>query len=303
MSGSAVVFEQHRRRLLRLAYRMLGTMSDAEDVVQDAYLRFHRADVESVQSPEAWLVTVVTRLALDRFRAAKTERRAYVGPWLPEPWMQGARDEETPDARSQRKSELSYAALVLLDRLEAEERAAFLLREVFDVDYGVVAAALERNEAACRQLVHRARERVFEGKPRRRSTAAEQEDLLRRLHAAAETQNTDALAKLFDPDAVFVSDGGGKVSAALRSIHGADRLVRVTQGVARKERVKVSEIRFLDAEPALVTWWRDQVRSVTFVDARDGMIHAVYKVLNPNKIREVGPPPTASRAAARAVGP
>jgi RNA polymerase sigma-70 factor (ECF subfamily) len=108
---------------------------------------------------------------------------------------------------------------------------------------------------------------------------------------------------LFVPDAVFVSDGGGKVSAALRIIRGADRLVRVTTGVARKERVQVSEIRFLDAEPALVTWWRDQVRSVTFVDASDGMIHAVYKVLNPNKIREVGPPPTASRAAARAVGP
>ncbi len=225
MSGPAAVFEQHRRRLLRLAYRMLGTMGDAEDVVQDACsgshfglsvrrflpptgegqkpapfppksghrwiflgqlnrvelcVRFHRADFESVKSPEAWLVTVVTRLAMDRLRAAKTERRAYVGPWLPEPWMQGAREEDAPDARSDRQSELSYAALVLLDHLEAEERAAFLLREVFAVDYGVVAAALERNEAACRQLVHRARERVFEGKPRRRSTAPEREDNFRR---------------------------------------------------------------------------------------------------------------------------
>jgi RNA polymerase sigma-70 factor, ECF subfamily len=151
------LFEQQRRRLRGIAYRMLGSLGDAEDVVQEAYLRWHAVDLGTVRSAEAWLVATTTRLAVDRLRSLAAERRAYAGPWLPEPWQGEVDDGAAPDRRLERAADLSIASLLLLERLTPEERAAFVLREVFEVAYAEIAATLDLTEAACRQLVHRAR--------------------------------------------------------------------------------------------------------------------------------------------------
>lgn len=294
MTPRATPFEQHRPRLTRLAHKMLGSAADAEDVVQDAYLRFAQADASALRSAEAWLVTVVTRLCLDRLRAVQVERRAYSGPWLPEPWMRGEHAVEPPDSPGERREALSYAALVLLERLSPEERAAFLLRVIFGEDYGVVAAALEKTEAACRQLVHRAEERLAEGRARREATASERLDLLRRFQAAASAEDTAALTALLRPGATYTADGGGKTFAAPYVLQGVARVLRIVIGVARKVALDggVREVlALLDGEPAVITYRNGQPYSLTFLDVVEGRIAAVYKVLNPEKLRDV-PAPT-----------
>src|SRR5690348_8683877 len=194
-------FERHRPRLFGIAYRMLGSRTDAEDVLQDAYLRWHRGTAEELRSAEAWLVTAVTRLCIDRLRAARTEREAYVGPWLPEPLIGDTAP--TPDARAELSSSLSIAFLVVLEQLAPEERAAFLLHEVFDSDYAEIAEILGKSEAACRQIVSRARKRVRENRPRVKVTEVARQRLLDRFVNAVQTQDKDALLALFAQDATW----------------------------------------------------------------------------------------------------
>jgi RNA polymerase sigma-70 factor (ECF subfamily) len=280
--------DQHRPRLLRLAHRMLGAVADAEDVVQDAYLRFHQRfepeDGEAVRSPEAWLVTVVTRLAIDRLRAAKVEREAYTGSWLPEPWMQGETPGDAPDSRAERGGELDYAALVLLERLSPEERAAFLLREAFDVDYPLIAETLQKTELACRKLVQRARERLDQGEPRYRSSVAERRDLLLRLQAAAVSQDSESLARLIAPGATYTTDGGGKVFASPRVLEGVARVSRLILSVARKGR-HVDRLVDVEGEPAIASYRDGSFYALTFVDAGPGSrITSVFKIMNPDKL-------------------
>ncbi len=164
MNDRATIFQQHTPRLFGIAYRMLGSRADAEDVLQEAYLRWHQTNIEGVETPEAWLVTTVTRLCIGRMRAARVEREAYIGPWLPEPLSTG--DSAPPKYRAEFASDLSIALLVLLERLAREERAAFLLHDVFDCEYAEVARILGKREVACRQMVHRARVRVRYDRPR-----------------------------------------------------------------------------------------------------------------------------------------
>jgi RNA polymerase sigma-70 factor (ECF subfamily) len=266
---------------------MLGSVADAEDVVQDAYVKYHQADLTALRSVEAWLVTVVTRLAIDKLRAVQVERKAYVGTWLPEPWMHGETPTETPEAEGARQSDLSYAVLVLLERLSPEERAVFLLRDVFDVEYGVIADAVSKSEAACRQMLHRAHEHLAEGEPRRRATTAERLDLLRRFHAASVAQDRDTLASLFAPGATYASDGGGKVFAAPRVLRDMARILRLVLVVARKTEPRDEWIEFVDGEPAIVTYKGDAPYSLTFIDSDDSGIARVFKILNPEKLRGV----------------
>jgi RNA polymerase sigma-70 factor, ECF subfamily len=286
--SSSVSFEQHRPRLLRLAHRMLGSLHEAEDVLQDAFVRFHEADVESVRVPEAFLVTIVTRLALDRLRRAKTERAAYVGQWLPEPWMYGAHEDAGPDARQERASELSYAALVLLSQLSPEERAAFLLREVFELEYAQVAEALERNEAATRKLVQRAHAHLADKKPRHEATLAERRDLLARFAAACETLDGNALTALLSPNATYTTDGGGKVFAARDVLIGAERIAHLTVTVTKKAQPHVAQqLIDLDGEPALVTLHDGTVAALMLVQVEAGIIRDIFKILNPDKLLRV----------------
>jgi RNA polymerase sigma-70 factor (ECF subfamily) len=276
--------EHHRPRLFGIAYRMLGDAAEAEDLVQEAFLRWHQADRADVRAPEGWLVAVVTRLAIDRRRRLVTERAAYSGPWLPEPI---ATERITADP-AELASDLSLALLVLLERLGPEERAAFLLREVFDAEYEEIAGMLEASVPAVRQMVHRARERVRGGRPRFAVPADAQERLLGRFLGALAADDRDALLAVFASDATFTSDGGGRVPAARNVLRGPDRITRFLLGLERKWRdVTTHEIRSLNGEPAIVTTALGRLFSVTAFETDGERIVAAYRVLNPEKLRFV----------------
>ena len=280
-------FQALRGRLFGLAYRMVGSRADAEDLVQEAYLRWHEADHDRIESAEAWLVTTTSRLALDRLRRLKTERDAYTGPWLPEPIVGLAPSQApSPDAHLDLADDLSMAFLTLLERLAPEERAAFLLHEVFEVDYRAIAAVIGRTEAACRQVVHRARERVRGERKRFETSEAAKAALLQRFLTAVEARDEQALLSLFAPDASWTADSGGKTPAAARPILGADRIARLVIGLRQKFWVagRHFEITVVNGETALCLL--DGQRLVaTMSIATDGQhIQAVYTVLNPDKL-------------------
>jgi RNA polymerase sigma-70 factor, ECF subfamily len=277
-------FERLRGRLFGLAYRMLGSRAEAEDVVQEAYLRWHQVDRTAVRQPEAWLVTTATRIAIDRLRALKTAREAYAGPWLPEPLLQHL--PEPPDRSAELASELSIAFMVLLERLAPEERAAFLLHEVFESGYGDIARILDRSEAACRQIVHRARERVRGERKRFTATDTDKAALLRTFTAAMHARDEAALLALFAPDAVWTADGGGKVAASPRPIVGADRIVKLVQGIYRLRATEGAtyELALVNGEPGLIVRIDDRVIATMSIDCTEGRISAVYAVVNPEKL-------------------
>ena len=279
---AVTIFETHRGRLFGLAYRMLGSRADAEDVVQDAYVRWHQADRGGLENPEAWLVTTTTRLAIDRLRRLKTEREAYTGQWLPEPIVAPA----APDRDLDLADDLSMAFLTLLERLAPEERAAFLLHDVFDVDYGHIASVLERSEAACRQVVHRARERVRGDRKRFDVAESAKAAMLRKFLAAMDARNEQALLELFAPDATWTADGGGKAGAAPLPIVGAARIARLVVGLREKFWAddRTLEVASVNGETGLCI--RDGERlTATMSIATDGQrILAVYAVVNPDKL-------------------
>jgi RNA polymerase sigma-70 factor (ECF subfamily) len=282
----AAVFEHHRARLFGIAYRMLASVDDANDLVQEAYLRWHQADSATVRAPEGWLVAVVTRLAIDRARRASVERRHYVGQWLPEPLAIDAGP--APDRHAELASDLSMAFLVLLERLAPEERAAFLLREVLGADYAEVARVLEKSEAACRQIVHRARLRVRTERPRFTVSLATRHELAERFIRALELEDQDALLAVVSENATFVSDGGGKVSATRRMVQGSSRVVRLFLGIERKWRGRIrNELAWLNGEPAMLTWNDDRLISTTSFDSDGERLVAFYRVLNPEKLEHL----------------
>ena len=281
---------RHRPRLLGLAYRMLANLEDAEDVVQEAYLRWQREPRDDVRSAEAWLVTVVSRLAIDRLRRAATERAAYAGPWLPEPIaIEEAPDTGPPADRAvEVASDLSIALLVLLERLAPEERAAFLLREVFGTDYGEIARILDRKPDAVRQMVHRARGRVHEGRPRAAPPPEVHEELLEGFLAALAADDAEALLALLSPEVALTSDGGGHVLAARNRITGPDRVARFLLGVRRKfGRERTVRLGRVNGQPALLTFELGRLREATTIEVDGGRIRAFYSVLNPDKLRRV----------------
>ena len=206
MDGAAEVFESHRLRLFGVAYRMLGTRTDAEDILQDAYLRWHQSATKDIKSPVAFLVTITTRLCLDRLRYLKEEREQYVGPWLPEPIV----DELSPEMQREFADEVSVAFLAVLERLGPEERAAFLLHEVFEYDYPEVAQIIGKSELACRQMIHRARPRVRDAHPRFSVTTESRDRLLEKFLAAAGSRDRKAVMALLAEEVEYMADGGGK---------------------------------------------------------------------------------------------
>jgi RNA polymerase sigma-70 factor, ECF subfamily len=287
--GQTRLFMQHRPRLRGIAYRMLGSLGDAEDIVQEAFLRWHEADAATIRSAEAWRVATTTRLSIDRLRKVAAERRAYVGPWLPEPWPGDLDDGAQPDRRLERSDDLSVAFLLMLERLTPEERGALLLRDVFDVGYAEIAETLGRTEPACRQLVHRPRARLRGARPRGVSARDKHRGLLDRLLAAIEAGDQDRLLALLAPDATLISDGGGRVLAARNVIRGADRVARFLVGVARKEAGQLSdEVGLINGDPGVVRWRDEQVHSTISIAGDAGLVRAIYIVLNPDKLRRVG---------------
>lgn len=279
---SVTVFESLRGRLFGLAYRMLGSRADAEDIVQEAYVRWHEVAQGTIENPEAWLVTTTSRLAIDRLRRLKTEREAYVGPWLPEPIVTDA----PPDRDLELADDLSIAFLTLLERLAPDERAAFLLHDVFDVGYVEIASVLERTEAACRQVVHRARQRVRGDQKRFDVTESAKAAMLQKFMAALEARDEQAVLALFAPDATWTADGGGKAAAAPLPIVGAHRIAKLVLGLREKfwAADRAMEVGTINGEPGLCI--RDGKRlTATMSIATDGeRILAVYAVVNPEKL-------------------
>jgi RNA polymerase sigma-70 factor (ECF subfamily) len=281
------VYEHHRPRLWGIAYRMLGSVHDAEDVLQESYLRWHQADTAAVHTPEAWLVRVTTRLAIDRLRRTTAEREHYVGDWLPEPVATDTH--AVTERRAEQASDLSMAFLVILERLAPEERAAMLLRDVFDTDYTEIARVLEKSEAACRQLVHRARVRVRRDRARFLVPPEVKERLVERLLAALAADDKDALLAIVAEDATWVSDSGGNVRAARNVVHGAERIVRFALGLEHKWGSSMRHrVAWINAEPAIATYVDGALVYTTSLDTDGERILALYRVLNPEKLRHAG---------------
>jgi RNA polymerase sigma-70 factor (ECF subfamily) len=284
-SGRRAAFEIHRGRLWGVAYRMLGSRADAEDMVQEAYLRWHGVPTEEVRTPEAWLVTTTTRLCIDRLRQLRIEREAYVGPWLPEPLVA---EMPAADAATELASDLSVAFLALLERLVPEERAAFLLHDVFDSDYREIAAALGKSEAACRQIVSRARRRVREERPRVQVTRAARERLVDSFMRALELRDRDALLALFAEEATLTADGGGKAKAAQKVVRGGVSVVRFMLGVLSdvRERLTFQKI-VVNGETGLAVRLDGQLVAVMSFATDGRRIYGLYSVLNPDKLQGV----------------
>jgi RNA polymerase sigma-70 factor (ECF subfamily) len=278
-------FEAERPRLQRLAYRMLGSVAEAEDAVQDAWLRWSRVDPASVDDPTAWLVSATTRLCIDRLRAARVRREAYVGPWLPDPLI-----EDLANDPLERAEDVSVAFLLALERLSPLERAVFLLHDVFDADYGHIAAMLERSEPACRQLAARARAHIRDARPRYDVSQAEVARLAAAFMAAAERGDFAALSDVLAKDAVLITDGGGKRKAALRPLIGREDILALLKGLSWRGRwldgakVRLARINgFLGA----IVEASDGVMTVAFEPSEDGKLGAVYLLRNPDKLGHV----------------
>ncbi|MGW0334937.1 RNA polymerase sigma-70 factor [Streptomyces sp. NPDC003011] len=280
------VFETHRRVLLGVAYRMLGRVADAEDVVQEAWLRWSGADRGEVREPRAYLVRVTTRLAVDRLRQVKARGETYVGPWLPEPYVTDFGD-TVPDTaeRAVLADTVSLAVLVVLESLSPLERAVFVLREAFGYPYAEIAAMLDRGEPAVRQLAGRARRHVEERRPRYQVDPAQRRDLTERFLAAAGGGDLEGLMALLAPDVRLVGDSGGKAKAPLRVLETADKVGRFLLGAARKGVPDLS-FRFLELNggPAILALSGAEPDAVFQLDVLDGRIQAVYIIRNPDKL-------------------
>ncbi|MGY1591553.1 RNA polymerase sigma factor SigJ [Geodermatophilus sp. SYSU D00708] len=287
-------FDRHRRLLFTVAYQMLGSVADAEDVVQDAWLRWSAADRSDVADPRAYLVRITSRLALDRLAAARTRRESYVGPWLPEPLLTGAAPvagaapPPDPDDAAELGEQVSLALLVVLETLSPAERAVFVLREVFGLPAAEVAATLGRSEAAVRQMAHRAREHVQARQPRFDADRAAQRTVTERFLAACAGGDVDALLAALAPDVVLISDGGGRAKAALRPISGADKVARfllatAAQGLAVPDlRIEVAD---LNGAPGVVLWSGAAPFLTLSLVLVGGHVQQVLVVRNPDKLR------------------
>lgn len=289
MNQRAASFHACRPKLYGIAYRMLGSRADAEDILQDAYLRWHglgAAEIADIRSAEAWLVTAVTRLCLDRLRHAKLERETYQGPWLPEPLVAPAA--LTPEESAELASDVSMAFMVVLERLAPEERAAFLLHQVFDLGYDEIAGMLGKSQVACRQLVHRARERVAQERRRFAISRETHVALLQRFMDAARSGDRAQLTALLADNASMTADGGGKAVSVNTVMHGADRIARLFHVVARQFGERASyRIATVNGEPGVLRLIDGKLDSVISLVTDGSRIVEMYSVRNPDKLKGI----------------
>ena len=282
---AAQSFEPLRGYLIGLAYRMLGSRAEAEDMVQEAYLRWHDADRAAVREPRAFLSKTVTRLCLDYIKSARSRREEYVGQWLPEPVLDDAA--LSAGSASEYANDLSVALLLTLERLSPLERAAFLLHDVFDMDFNAVGEALGRDAAACRQLAARARSHVREERPRFRPSPEEEARVFSAFTAALGKGDMDGLVQVLAKDAVFYSDGGGKATALSRPLDGAERIAKFLHGVTTRQwtddiRVRPARV---NGMPGLVLSKSGEAMQTFAVEISDGLITSIYTVRNPDKLQ------------------
>lgn len=286
MDDPTLTFDSHRRRLQGIAYRMLGSMAEAEEVVQDAWLRWHEADKASFDSAEAWLVTVVTRLSIDRLRSAKVQREHYIGPWMPEPTLTASPD--TPEETLERVDNISVAFLAVLERLAPEARAAFLMREVFDADYDEIAQTLGKSEAACRQLVHRAKAQVQEARPRFQVSRDTHQRLLRAFADAAARGSMQDLKALMAEDVELIGDGGGKVLTFSKILRGSQRLAQLYYSLWRRMGAGVHmELVELNGEPGMLRFLDGELESAQTFEIEGERIVRIRAQRNPDKLARI----------------
>ncbi|MBA3702415.1 MAG: RNA polymerase sigma-70 factor [Rubrobacteraceae bacterium] len=285
----AEVFGRNRPLLFSIAYRMTGSVMEAEDAVQEAYLRWQQASEDEVRSPSSYLSTVVTRLCIDRLRSARVRREQYVGPWLPEPVLgEQAREIES---KADLEDTLSMSFLVLLESLTPVERAVFLLREVFGYEYAEIASLVGKSEANCRQISRRARQSVAARRPRFESSPKQEERLMEGFLQASLEGDMEALLALLSEDVILYSDGGGKTRAALRPIYGADKVARFLTGILSNipPDFAVRQTR-INGRPGLVGYFGDgSPQSVVSIEVAEGSIMAIRLVVNPEKLGSVPP--------------
>lgn len=282
----AAEFVTHRPALIGAAYRVVGSVTDAEDVVQETWLRWAAADRGEVRDARAYLIRIATRLALNRLRQQQTRREQYVGPWLPEP-IAAAPARDDPAAAAEVADSVSMAMLVVLETLSPLERAAFVLREVFALPFGEIAQTLGRSEAAVRQLAHRAREHVHARQPRHTVDRAQHVEVTAQFLTAIWTGDIDRVLSLLAPDVVLVTDGGGKRRAALRPIHGSAKVSRWLVGVMKRQELAGVAVRLLqvNSQEAFVAYLGDEVDTVGFAELNDqGLVSQIYMVRNPDKL-------------------
>jgi RNA polymerase sigma-70 factor (ECF subfamily) len=280
------IFNALRPRLFSIAYRMLGIRADAEDVVQDAWIRWHDTPKDQIVSKDAWLVSVTTRLSIDRLRTARVNREAYIGWWLPEPIVEV--DESTPESTLELADDVSVAFMWLLERLSGEERAAFLMRQVFDADYAEIAEVVRKSEPACRQLVHRATVRIQHDRPRFDVPRDKHRELLGRFIEAAKEGNLANMRALMSDDVQLVSDGGGKAKSFMHILKGAGRVAGVFWTLEHRYPAEVSyKVALVNGEPGLLRYVRNTLESVQSFIVDDGRIVAVFIMRNPDKLVSV----------------
>ena len=284
-------FVTHRSLLFTVAYEMLGSAADAEDVVQEAWLRWADVDQAEVRDPRAYLVRVVTRQALNRLRALNRRREEYVGPWLPEPLL------TSPDVAEdvELAENVSIAMLTILETLGPAERAAFVLREVFDTPYGEIAAALDKSPTAARQLAHRAREHVAARRPRMQVSTTEQHAAVERFLAAIHTGDVQGLLDVLAPDVVLLADGGGLAAAFTRPVAGAGRVAQLLAGFAKVARGAHVEPTWLNGAPAVRIDLDGQPDTAISLVIDDGRVTRIYAVRNPQKLARLGVAASLSR--------
>jgi len=285
-------FEAHRDRIFGLAYRMTGSVSDAEDVVQETWIRWQRSPTDSIASPEAWLVRVATNVSLDRLRSAQRRREQYVGSWLPEPLVDhDGPGHVDPGEEAVTAESLTLAFLVVLDELRPEDRAVFLLHEVFAYPYDEIASMVGRTPAACRQAVSRARQRIeASGAVHRRPRGADEDALLARVVEAMTVGDIDAVMRYMAPDVVVVSDAGSERRAARRPVVGPARSARLLVNLSKRvpEGAEITLQRF-NGDPTIVLREEGEMHTtLTFEFAEDGRLRRVYAMRNPEKLRHVG---------------
>jgi RNA polymerase sigma-70 factor (ECF subfamily) len=281
-------FEEHRPMLARLAYRMLGSLPDADDIVQDAYLRWSNEERAAVESPRSYLSAIVTRLCIDRRQSIEERKKTYIGPWLPDPVVEAGRAD--PASGLETAESVSMALLLVLESLSPVERAAYLLRRIFDYDYGEIGEILGKTEVNCRRLVSRAEEHVHRRRPRFEARPEEAERLTSAFLAACSSGDMKGLLDVLATDAVLYSDGGGKAPAALAPVVGADRIARLFLGILKKAPAgtEVREVR-VNGQPGLLVMIDGQVVQVLTFDVVDGRIAACFVVRNPDKLARVEP--------------
>ncbi len=286
-------YEDLRPLLFSIAYRMISSVSEAEDIVQEAFLRIHRAEGEGtmIESPKAYLSAVTTRLSIDYLKSARVRREQYVGQWLPEPLLT---DDSAPDvaAHAETADSLSMAFLVLLESLTPVERAVFLLREVFDYGYDEIAGIVDRTEDNCRQLYVRARRHVDEGRPRFEASRQHRDELVERFFAAAERGDLEALEELLAADVVVYGDGGGKAPSWPKPIFGRERVAKLIAGTLAQARDVGVTFRaaHVNGQPG-VMFLDDEGRigAVMSVDVADGLVQTIRGITNPDKLEHLGP--------------